>query len=428
MNASGTAALPNTVDGIKIFSAGATIGGTAAGAGNVISGNSSAGIEITGVNATGAIVEGNSIGTNTSGTHLFGNNYGVYIHAGASNNTVGGTSAGARNVLDASGVSGIELDDSSTSNNVVEGNYVGLKPDGSSGGVNVYGILVFNATGTIIGGTTPAARNIISANDYGVFLRGGDTTLLEGNYIGTDPTGMIAEGNYYWGVDAYYGSGGSRATIGGLTSAPGTGAGNVISGNGAFGVTPANASNITILDANLQAIEGNIIGLNAAGTAALGVASTGIYVYDTTSSFTIGGTSAGAGNVISGNTGAGIELDGANTSTPGPVENVSIEGNFIGTDITGTIARPNGANGVTITGGSNLNTIGGSTAGARNVISGNTGDGVSITGNNNLVEGNYVGTNAAGTAALANGVGLLIDTGAVGQHRGRHHGDGRQRH
>ena len=238
--------------------------------------------------------------------------YGIRILAGASDNTIGGTTAAARDVIDESGLDGVDVEGAATSANVVEGDYIGPKPDGSAGYGNPYGIFIDNAQLTLIGGTTAAARNIISANGFGVWLHAGDTTLLEGNYIGTDPTGMNAEGNSSAGIYAYYGNGGSRAMIGGLTSTPGTGAGNVISGN---------AKNIIIFEADLQAIEGNIIGLNAAGTAAIGSSAAGIYVWDTATPFTIGGTAAGAGNVISGNAGPGIELDGQSAANPGPVEN-----------------------------------------------------------------------------------------------------------
>ena len=238
--------------------------------------------------------------------------------------------------------------------------------------------------------------------------------MLEGNYIGTDPTGIFAEGNGGYGVELDYGvgDGGTKATVGGLTPIPGTGAGNVISGNG--------LSNIWIFQAQPQAIEGNIIGLNATGTAALGVATEGIYIWDTTIPITIGGTAAGARNVISGNDGAGIFLDDAGYNTGiGPVKNLVVEGNDIGTDITGTIAIGNGTtgNGITIT-ASNSNTIGGSAAGAGNVISGNSGDGVEITGSGttgNVVAGNYIGTDITGTVAVPNGSdGVEIDTSASG--------------
>jgi parallel beta-helix repeat protein len=84
----------------------------------------------------------------------------------------------------------------------------------------------------------------------------------------------------------------------------------------------------------------------------------------------------------------------------------TVVGNYIGTDITGSVALGNGF-GVVISGSDN--TIGGATAGARNVISGNNGSGVEIWSSQNLVAGNYIGTNAASTAALGNlGGGVTI--------------------
>ncbi len=93
-----------------------------------------------------------------------------------------------------------------------------------------------------------------------------------------------------------------------------------------------------------------------------------------------------------------------------------LEGNFIGTDATGTLARPNPL-GVLL--GSGNNRVGGTTAAARNVISGNNGDGIAIdaNANGNLVQGNYIGTNAAGTAAVANtqaGIRIFSATNTVG--------------
>src|SRR5205823_13017522 len=82
-----------------------------------------------------------------------------------------------------------------------------------------------------------------------------------------------------------------------------------------------------------------------------------------------------------------------------------IEGNYIGTDATGTFSLGNVARGVFL-GESEKNTIGGTTAGARNVISGNFLNGVDITGqfsSHNVVQGNYIGTDASGTVAVGNG-------------------------
>ena len=88
----------------------------------------------------------------------------------------------------------------------------------------------------------------------------------------------------------------------------------------------------------------------------------------------------------------------------------TIAGDWIGTDITGTSALAN-ANGVVISMGGSNNTIGGSTAADRNLISGNTTDGVDLTGSGtsgNVVEGNYIGSDISGTVALPNQYGINI--------------------
>src|SRR5207248_2388288 len=137
---------------------------------------------------------------------------------------------------------------------------------------------------------------------------------------------------------------------------------------------------------------------------------------------TLGGTAAGARNVISGNAGGGGTQGGVAIGTG--VTNTVVQGNYIGTDITGTRALGNVSGGIELLGAINT-TIGGTTAAARNVISGNTAYGVSIlnavnvfgfTGpsSGNVIQGNYVGTDAAGTAALGNaGVGVSV-TGGTG--------------
>jgi hypothetical protein len=89
---------------------------------------------------------------------------------------------------------------------------------------------------------------------------------------------------------------------------------------------------------------------------------------------------------------------------------IVVAGNYIGTDATGTLDRGNTIDGIRIEGGATNNTIGGTNANQRNVISGNDARGIVIQGsgtNSNIVRGNYIGTNAAGTAA-------------TGQYRFRH--------
>ena len=118
---------------------------------------------------------------------------------------------------------------------------------------------------------------------------------------------------------------------------------------------------------------------------------------------TIGGASPGAGNLISGNTLVGLLIEFAAAT-----DNL-VQGNLIGTDATGSSTVPNG-NGVVLSSGAN--TIGGEATGAGNVISGNSGDGIDITAEDNLVEGNRIGTDVSGDAAIPNGTG--VDLGSTG--------------
>lgn len=160
-------------------------------------------------------------------------------------------------------------------------------------------------------------------------------------------------------------------------------------------------------------IEGNFIGTNNAGIDALPNGGDGVFISGAPNTV-VGGTTAAARNLISGNGNDAINHQGVNSS------GTLIQGNFMGTDVTGTSAVPNNNSAVFFFNSSN-NIIGGTAPGAGNVISGtNGGDGVSFdssTTNGNMVQGNFIGTNAAGTAALGNGewgVNILASGTAVG--------------
>ena len=264
---------------------------------------------------------------------------------------------------------------------------------------------------TIVG--EPGGGNVITGNGLGdvnganVELGDSSGSVVQSNFIGTDITGTVALSDAtYYGVVLQNGS----YTVGGLTTTPGTGLGNVISGN-SVGVDDGNLG-----PASPVAIEGNIIGADPTGKIAVPNANYGVDLVGV-SLVTIGGTAAGAGNLISGNSLFGVYVDGS-TATANLVA-----GNFIGTDITGKLAVAN-FQGVVIAEGASNNTIGGLTTtpgtGAGNVISGNTDDGVQITvevtdsgPTGNLVAGNLIGTDVTGTVALGNGAdGVLIDGGS----------------
>ncbi len=155
---------------------------------------------------------------------------------------------------------------------------------------------------------------------------------------------------------------------------------------------------------------GNYVGLNAAGTAAVPNIFAGVEIGNGAQSNVIGGTTAAARNIISGNQIQGVALDGTGTSSN------RVSGNYIGTNPAGTAVIANGSPGVEIFSSATANTIGGTAPGAGNVISGNGSRNITITGaNSNVVAGNFIGLNAAGTAALTNaGPGIQIFGGAQG--------------
>ena len=385
------------------------------GAGNVISGNVNDGVEIAGTGAIGNFVVGNLVGTNATGTRAIPNASGIEIDNGASANTIGDTAAGAGNLISGNSDDGILIDGAGTSGNVVAGNKIGTDiagtvalPNGTAmlhdvdSGLSEGVDIASGATDNTIGGTTAGAGNLISGNDDdGVDIRGLGTmgNLVAGNLIGTDFTGTLALPN---GSTADHGAEGagievfdyaSGNTIGGAND------GNVISGNLYAGLYLVNFSADDL-------VEGNKIGVSALGDAGLAT-DVGIVIQQSDGN-TIGGTAPGGGNVISSNRDDGLDID-LNSN------NNLVVGNFIGTDATGTFAISNTGNGVEIA-ASTANTIGGTIAGAGNLISGNDGSGILIDEGapQNLVEGNLIGTDVSGTLAIGNHDGVKIDQDSSG--------------
>ncbi|HXI96682.1 MAG TPA: hypothetical protein VNG04_11180, partial [Candidatus Acidoferrum sp.] len=154
-------------------------------------------------------------------------------------------------------------------------------------------------------------------------------------------------------------------------------------------------------------VQGNYIGTDASGSAALGNGANGVAIGGVPGNV-IGGTDPGDGNVISANLASGVVITGSAASGN------LVQGNLVGTDRTGSFALGNGTWGVTLD-GANGNTVGGTTPGARNVMSGNRFDGMLIanSASGNLVQGNFMGTDAGGTNPLPNGFnGVAVDGAA----------------
>jgi hypothetical protein len=276
---------------------------------------------------------------------------------------------------------------------------------------------VSNALGIGAPGTVVRGLVINGFNLGGIGIgSAGSGSRIEGCYIGTDVTGTVAVPNGGPGISI----GSSNNVIGGTTPA----ARNVISGNGGEGIEiEVFCCTGTTPSANGNVVEGNYIGLNAAGDAAIPNGREGVFISTSSSEGTVagnvvGGTEPGAGNVISGNKFDGLFI--GSFQTTGTV----VKGNFIGTDATGSLSIPNSGDGLHVDFARN-NVIGGSEPGARNVISGNgingggtgRGNGITLGGSGSVVRGNYVGVNAAGNAPIPNllhGVSVSGTNQAVG--------------
>ena len=408
-------ALGNAYWGVYLDDAGST-GPNVPGnmvSGNLVSGNLRGGVAIYGVDAVDDVVQGNDIGTDVTGKKALGNKEsGVFVglwggSGAATGATIGGTAPGDGNVISANGNSGVWIYGSGANGNLVEGNKIGTDVTGNVAlGNTDNGVLIEDGGKNTIGGTTAVpgtgAGNLISGNHLGaVSIEGSDAVgdVVQGNMMGTNAAGTKGLGNATDGV--YVAGGASGTLIGGVTTTPGTGAGNVMADNAHFGV------HITGQGTTGVVVEGNIIGLNAAGTAKLGNAYDGVLIDEGATKNKIGGVVTGAGNVISGNHEHGVEIDDSTKNL--------VAGNLIGTDITGLKALGNSESGVLITNDADSNTIGGTAAAARNVLSANGLRGVHIQDHSadNLVEGNDIGTNVSGTPDLGNDLqGVLIDTGS----------------
>ena len=429
------------------------MGGVAA-AGNVIGADSGNGVGISDSLALGAasnLVQGNFIGVTATLLAVPNGGAGVSIN-GARNNTIGGSSAAARNVIASNVGNGVEILNQTASGNQVEGNWIGYTGTATAGNSSD-GVFINNAGKNTVGGITSGSGNVISGNllngielradpgnpgnsagnqvignDFGTNDKGTATTVTTSSSSGPVMTvlGNLEDGILVEGVP--------QLTIG-LPLAGGPGpinlGGNLISGNHTHGIQ------IVGLGAAQITIQANFIGTDVTGTLALANSQDGIFIVDTPTStmsaastsfgpisVSIGGSVPGTGNLISGNAGNGIEITGGGQTAD------SIQGNLIGTNLAGTSALSNSGSGVLLEGVS-ANTIGGTTgtnpavgiSGVSNLISGNIANGIAISTvtdtlgtavpDSNLIQGNYIGTDLTGKKPVSNGVvGISNVTGA----------------
>jgi hypothetical protein len=353
------------------------LGGPTAAERNVISGNTTNGVNL--IDAVGTLIQGNYIGTNAAGTADLGNTvYGVSLDGESRQNRIG--DAGAGNVISGNNNSGIFINEESN-DNVVLGNLIGTNAAGTAalgnGSLNEFldlvgsGILLIGFNNQV---GEPGAGNVISGNGTGISLAGitAANNVVRSNLVGTNAAGDAAIRNRFGIFNG---------------SAPGTVIGgpdplerNIVSGNQLQGiyVTGEGASGVVI--------QGNRIGTTADGMSALSNTFAGITV-ESSAIVTIGGDLAAAGNLISGNNGAGIRIQAGGSV---------IRNNKIGVDATFTGPLANGSAGISIA--ANNTTI------DANVIAFNTSTGISFTGSSNAILANAIFDNG----------GLGIDAGLDG--------------
>ena len=457
-NAAGTSQVQNFGPGVAVDSAPDTVIGTDgdgvadASEGNLISGNS-VGVYINNV-ASGAVIAGNLIGTDSTGSNLLANS-GLAVHLRGGSGSRIGTNADGIGDLDERNmiVGGTVYIDSNGSQHTIAGNWLGYGVDESALSITT-GITLDGAGSNTIGGDTPAERNVIA----GRLTITSNNNFVHGNYLGLTPDGtstvnsgsgvsVAGSNNQVGGAGPGQGNVIATASVGGNnnrfegnrigTNAVGTNglginanvfvvagdeniigtptAGNVISS--ALNQTPAFHQHALIINGVDTIIQNNIIGLDPAGNQIIGNQS-GIWIQHGASGTLIGGDGPNEGNVISGNTGPGIQITGGTGAV--------IQGNLIGTDVTGMLDRGNSIAGNNnaiqiITGGSSETVIGGPAPTARNVISGNEGSGIYLSEPfatvPTVIQNNFIGVAIDGMTPLGNsgnGITVADSTATIG--------------
>lgn len=337
-NAAGDSALPNYA-GIGFLlgtGVGNIVGGSTVAERNVISGNSFT--AIFGQQFSDATIKGNYIGPTADGMASLGNGFigGLYF-ASSSNLTIGGGSSGEGNVITAPiDSSNYGIVNSGGSNSVIQGNFIGLNPTGDAtlGGDILYGLAIFDVSNITIGGTANGTGNVISAA-YGIYAGLADS-VVQGNKIGTNSAGTACTaGQTYPHITGMYLESSINNIIGGATAA----ARNLVScqkslDGGGTGIAASQGF-------ENNTIQGNYIGTNGGGQVLSGFGNEGDgilieqQINGAPTNNLIGGNGAGEGNVIAGNGGAGVNLNGPVVDPDNPDLNQPLNNSILGNSIYG---------------------------------------------------------------------------------------------
>jgi len=425
-NANGDGPVSNT-EGIRIENvSGIQVGGYLVKERNVISGND-IGVHIFGDDAQSNVVAGNYLGTNKAGTGRISNYNGVRITEGR-NNLIGGPEEGALNVISGNTHNGVWIIGTGTADslgNAVQGNYIGLAANGVDPlGNEAMGVAIRLAGGNLIGGPEDAHRNIVSANgtpntlNFGIYIELGHPdrgNTVQGNYVGTDVSGMYDVGNISTAIQI------TNASKNKILE-------NLVSGNGA-GIYSYESEDPGQYVTRNNIISRNRVGLKANGTEWLGNDYAGIVVNRGNENL-VGGLSPGEGNIVVGSGTIGIRLfDNADGNR--------VLRNYVGTNSEGEIAMPNNT-GISLETGVNNNIVGGNTIAFNelvgidigpgvsenhlegNRIIGNGGEGIYLAGEDNVIGGpndayrNMINGPAGGIVIAPDGTGNLIQNNFIG--------------
>lgn len=358
---------------------------------NIVSNNDSIGVAL--VNSFTNQIIGNFIGVSAMGNSAMQNEVGVFINGGGSN-IIGNSIHG--NVISSNSTAGLVIENSSV--NFIQNNFIGTDSTGNSfyaGSGNGIGVVLVNSNANYIGGDYSLQESNVICNNInqGMYLENSSSNEIYGNNIGINRAG-----------DTYIGNGNQGILV------------NANSNNNLIGNATANFENsitaneigIEIQSSTNNEIQKNFIGNDATGGLdnALGGSNNQNYgiIFDSLATNNV----ATNQNIISGNDDFGVLFRGSGT------EFNTVSGNYIGVDITGNVAYPNGG-GVSISDSAKLNLIGGSTIADRNIISGNSSaNQILITGNgvdSNMVKGNLIGLGANETTNIPSTNGIIISNG-----------------
>jgi len=321
---------------------------------------------------------------------------GISLGGIATNNQIGGDRTkgngplGEGNLISGNGDFGLAISPDGSENNLVIGNLIGTDITGKvaypnrGNGISIGGYNGSIAAGNRIGGYTPGERNIISGNGiHGIGFIGSMTfgNIVLGNYIGVDISGSTALGNGDHGVGIEMGA-----------------YGNIVQEN-IIVTTGRNCVLISDWGGSYNTIIGNLIGTDASGTYALGGGQGAIGILGGAGYNRIGGKLPEDRNVIVG---------GISINRMAGIGNLII-GNFIGTNISGTVSLNGVGSGVMLD-GCRYVFVGGNTSGERNVISGNSFGGIRINPGveHAFINRNYIGLDTSGSLSIGNGQGGII--------------------